>query len=220
MSSMLDAGFLDVEPLSGPDFAPAASGLDLLVLLFDELSHGVLVVNEQRQLLHSNEAARRELARCGVLYTHKGELLAFSVLDGKALQTALGKAAVGKRSLLKLSASGMNLTLSVVPLRGGFNGCGGRIALFFARGDVCDSGMFNFFARSHHFTPTEEQVLVFLCRSFSTPEIALQMKVAVSTVRTHVRSLCAKTASNGARELVNMVATLPPVGPMSRLNAH
>jgi len=32
-------------------------------------------------------------------------------------------------------------------------------------------------------------------------------------VRSHVRSLCAKTASSGVRELVNRVAILPPVAP-------
>ena len=39
------------------------------------------------------------------------------------------------------------------------------------------------------------------------------MKVAVSTVRSHVRSLCAKTQSSGVRELINRVAVLPPVAP-------
>jgi DNA-binding CsgD family transcriptional regulator len=32
-------------------------------------------------------------------------------------------------------------------------------------------------------------------------------------VRSHVRSLCAKTRSSGVRELVNRVAVLPPVAP-------
>ena len=62
-------------------------------------------------------------------------------------------------------------------------------------------------------TATEETVLGILCQGYSTPEIAAQMKVAVSTIRSHVRSLCAKTRSNGVRELVNRVAVLPPVAP-------
>jgi DNA-binding CsgD family transcriptional regulator len=40
----------------------------------------------------------------------------------------------------------------------------------------------------------------------------VQLKVAVSTVRSHVRSLCAKTHSNGVRALVGRVAVLPPLG--------
>lgn len=41
----------------------------------------------------------------------------------------------------------------------------------------------------------------------------MQMKVAVSTVRSHVRSLCAKTSTRGVRQLVNLVAALPPLAP-------
>jgi len=82
-----------------------------------------------------------------------------------------------------------------------------------SRVSVSESGVFGAFARNHGLTHTEEQVLVFLCRCLSTPEIAIQMKVAVSTVRSHVRSLCAKTASSGVRELVNRVAILPPIAP-------
>jgi DNA-binding CsgD family transcriptional regulator len=89
-----------------------------------------------------------------------------------------------------------------------------------SRVGVSESGVFGAFARNHGLTHTEEQVLVFLCRCLSTPEIAIQMKVAVSTVRSHVRSLCAKTASSGVRELVNRVAILPPVAPLPLGQIH
>ena len=73
--------------------------------------------------------------------------------------------------------------------------------------------MISFFARSHGLTATEEHVLGILCEGFSAPQIARQLKVAVSTVRSHVRSLCTKTRSKGVRELVSRVAVLPPVAP-------
>lgn len=219
MSTMLDAGFFDVALHSGLEPAHE-SGLDALTLVFDELAYGVAVVNPSLRLLHVNRSAREELNRCGVLQVRNGDLQTLSPLDGKTLQTALTKAASGKRSLVKLSASGMDLTLSVVPLRSEVGADCERIALFFARTGICDSGMFIFFARSQGFTPTEEQVLTLLCRGLSTPNIATELKVAVSTVRSHVRSLCIKTGCNGSRELLNRVATLPPVGPLQRLKIH
>jgi DNA-binding CsgD family transcriptional regulator len=73
--------------------------------------------------------------------------------------------------------------------------------------------MLCFFARSHGLTATEEHVLRILCHGFSAPQIAAQMDVAVSTIRSHVRSLCAKTRSSGVRQLVSRVAVLPPVAP-------
>jgi DNA-binding CsgD family transcriptional regulator len=72
--------------------------------------------------------------------------------------------------------------------------------------------MLCFFARTHGLTPAEEQVLGILCQGHSTPQIAVQLKVAVSTIRSHVRSMCAKTHSRGVRALVGQIAVLPPIG--------
>ena len=70
-----------------------------------------------------------------------------------------------------------------------------------------------FFARRHGLTPTEQHVLALLCEGLSAPQAAKQLHVAVSTVRSHVRSLCAKTRARGVRELVTRLAVLPPVAP-------
>ena len=51
-----------------------------------------------------------------------------------------------------------------------------------------------------------------MAASAKAEEIAEQLDVAVSTVRSHVRSMCAKTHSNGVRALVGQVAVLPPIG--------
>ena len=225
MSTMQDTGFLNLTPqLPRPHHPGHAAPLevepDCLHLLFDEISHGLLVVTPQRRVLHSNRAARDEMIRNGVLHVHDDELKTLSPMDGKLLQAALLKASGGVRSLVKLSGSGITLTLSAVPLRHRLGSNCERIALFFERTAICDSGMFVFFARSHRLTRTEEQVLNLLCRSMSTPDIALELEVAVSTVRSHVRSLCIKTSSRGSRELVNRIATLPPVGATLRLEMH
>ena len=219
MSNMLDSVFLDAALPVARDL-PLDADQDCLALLFDEISHGVVVINPDWQIIHSNRAAQGDMARHGVLQAHHDELRTLSPIDGKALQTALSKASLGIRSLVKLSGSGITLMLSVVPLPHKPDGACERIALFFERAAVCDTGMFIFFARSQGLTPTEEQVLTLLCRSMSTPDIAIELKIAVSTVRSHVRSLCIKTGAKGARELVNRVATLPPVGTVPRAKMH
>lgn len=185
----------------------------LPALLLDELAHGVLVVSARHRILHANQVARRELDRGIVLGVSQGELKVISAADANAFQSAVGKALIGKRSLIRLGGVGADCMLAVVPLPGQAGAPCERIALFLSRAGVCESGVFASFARHQGLTPTEEQVLVFLCRSLSTPDIAIQMNVAVSTVRSHVRSLCAKTGSSGVRALVSRVATLPPLGP-------
>ncbi|MEO7390899.1 MAG: helix-turn-helix transcriptional regulator [Ramlibacter sp.] len=185
-----------------------------LALLMDELAHGVVVMGICGHLLYANEAARRELARHRVLTLRGDTVHAAGEDNAWLLKDALSKASDGRRSLLTLSAeAGPALTLAVVPLKAEGPSLSPRAALVFARASVCESLMLRFFARAHGLTPTEEQVLGILCNGPSAPEIASQMGVAVSTIRSHVRSLCAKTRSSGVRELVNRVAVLPPVAP-------
>ena len=222
---MLDVRFLESPPDKNLDLTVEQDNEqdndpNILSLLFDEISHGVLVVNPQGRVTHSNRAARATMAGCGVLYTQQGELLALSPIDAKLLYAALDKASAGVRSLVKLSGSGVTLTLSAVPLQFKPGQACQQIALFFERTAICDSGMFVFFARSHGLTRTEEQVLTLLCRGLSTPDIATELNVAVSTVRSHARALCFKTGSKGCRELINRIATLPPVGVTPKLHLH
>lgn len=218
MNTLLTAGFLDAS--LPQDATRPHAGPDVLSLLVDVLGHGVIVVGEHGQIIHANRAARTELNRHRVLNRVGGEVHAMTPADCKTLQNALGKAVAGKRSLINVSGAGLTLTLAVVPLKPDADAWDARIALLFARAEVCESGMFGFFARSYGLTQTEEQVLAILCRGLSTPEIAVQLKVAVSTVRSHVRSLCAKTGSSGVRELVNRVAVLPLVAPLHLAQIH
>lgn len=195
--------------------APAEgdNGLGLAPLL-DELAHGVLVTTVEGRVEHANQAARHELARRRVLTTRHGMLYGCTPESGNALREALAKVAEGKRSLIVLNATdGPSLALAALPLKAQAPGRSHRAAFMFARASVCDSLMLGFFARSHGLTATEEHVLGILCEGFSAPQIAVEMKVAVSTVRSHVRSLCAKTRSSGVRELVSRLAILPPVAP-------
>jgi len=182
--------------------------------LLDEMAYGIVVITLQARILHANHAARHELGRRRVLAAAGNLLQGRTPEDVRILQEALAKAGDGKRSLVTLSAAeGAGLTVAVLPLRPDGAGQPARAALMFSRASVCESLMLCFFSRSHGLTATEENVLGILCQGYSAPEVAAQLKVAVSTVRSHVRSLCAKTRSNGVRELVNRVAVLPPVAP-------
>lgn len=185
-----------------------------LALLMDELAYGVLVTAMGGELLHANEAARHELARRRVLGLRNNTVHADTEDNALVLKDAFAKVADGRRSLITLTAtSGAPLTLAVIPLKADGSSQPPKVALVFARASVCESLMLCFFSRAYGLTPTEEHVLGILCDGYSAPDIATQMNVAVSTIRSHVRSLCAKTRSSGVRELVNRVAVLPPVAP-------
>lgn len=185
-----------------------------LSLVLDELAYGVLLVSLKGQILHANQAARHELARRQLVAVHQGYVQAADAAQSRILQQALAKAETGRRSLIALRASpaGRPMSIAVVPLRPVRPRHAPSVALIFSRASVCDAVMLCFFARTHGLTPSEEQVLAILCQGYSAPEVARQLNVAVSTVRSHVRSMCAKTHSNGVRTLVGQVAVLPPIG--------
>lgn len=183
-----------------------------LSMVMDELAYGVLIATAKGQLLHANLAARHELARRKLLGVQDGQLHAADPVQAKLLVQALAKAESGRRSLVTLRHAGNRLGVAVVPLRADRPHDVPSVALIFSRPVVCDAVMLCFFARAHGLTPSEEQVLAILCQGYSAPEIAQQLEVAVSTVRSHVRSMCAKTHSNGVRALVNQIAVLPPIG--------
>lgn len=201
------------EPAAGDVQEGLGAGL---ALLMDELAHGVMVVNLEGKPLHVNQAARQELARRELAGAATRWLQALRSAEARPLHDALQKAGDGKRSLINVAlGTGAPLAMAVIPLKS--EDAHRRAALVFSRASVCDALMLCFFARSHGLTHTEEHVLGILCQGYSAPEIARQMNVAVSTVRSHVRSLCAKTRSSGVRELVKRVAVLPPVAPSLRL---
>ncbi|WP_167772944.1 helix-turn-helix transcriptional regulator [Ramlibacter humi] len=190
---------------------PRWASPSMLDLVLDELAYGVALATREGELLHANHAARHELARRRALLVHNGRLRAQAPQDAPLLQEALAKAAGGRRSLITLgNDEAERVCLAVVPVRGR-EGQAGVAALLFSRASVCESLMLCFFARNHSLTPAEENVLAHLCRGHSAPEVARLLEVAVSTIRSHVRSLCAKTRSSGVRELVSRVAMLPPV---------
>lgn len=183
-----------------------------LAMLMDELAYGVLITTPKGRLLQANLAARREIARHGLLTLHEGQVQAVDAAQARLLAQAMAKAESGRRGLVALRCEGRRLSVAVLPLRPERPIDPPTVALLLSRPGVCDPVMLCFFARAYGLTPSEEQVLGILCQGYSAPEAALQLKVAVSTVRSHVRSMCAKTHSNGVRALVGQVAVLPPIG--------
>ena len=211
MNALLDTELVEEGALA-LGIKPFEGAEALMTLVVDELACGVMVLTLEGKTLHINQVARRELARSRLLEADGNFPCDGNSDNGKALLDALARVAGGKRSLITLAFEGGCITMAVVPLKGE-PGTATRAAFIFARTSIHDSLMLGFFARNYGLTVTEEHVLGILCQGYPTPAIAAQMKVAVSTIRTHVRSLCAKTRSSGVRELVSRVAMLPPVTP-------
>jgi DNA-binding CsgD family transcriptional regulator len=197
----------------------------LLAHALDEIACGVIIIDEQARMQHCNLAGQMILQRSQWLTQQSGQIAAKEANDAPVLAAALAKAQQGKRSMLTLGSLNQG-TVAVVPLDRPERWAEGdapsaappvkslvntRVALIFSRSGMCETLMLSFFARAYQLTRSEEQVLSLLCVGHTAPEMAKQLRVGESTVRTHIRSICQKTHSHGIREVTKRLALLPPL---------
>jgi DNA-binding CsgD family transcriptional regulator len=179
--------------------------------LLDQFSYGVLIVSAKWHLVSANAAGRRELARRRPFLVEQGVLGTADEHDTAAVRTALLNANTGKRSLITLSDSnGACLPVAVLPVVANAYHEHGA-ALILSRATVCDPLMLCFYARSKGMTRTEEVVLGMLGDGKTAPEIAAELRLSTSTVRSHIQSLCKKARATSIRAVMNQLAKLPPL---------
>ena len=117
--------------------------------------------------------------------------------------------------MLTFKQGAEQLSLACIPLFQSFEGTRGSVLLMLGRKNETANLSLGFFARSHHITPAEEGVLRALCTGQQIVDIATANGVAESTVRAQIRALREKTQCNTIRSLVQLVAALPPLVPVS-----
>lgn len=185
----------------------------LMALALDEIDYGLLMIGENSEVLHANHAARVELDGQHPLLMEDGILRAREQRDQLMLQDALqGAGRRGLRRLLTLGQGMQRAGVSVVPLPllpGEANAA--ATLLVMGKSQVCGALTVQGFARAHKLSPGEEQVLVALCDGASPADIAATNGVAISTVRTQIANIRAKTGSDSIRSLIHQVAVLPPL---------
>jgi DNA-binding NarL/FixJ family response regulator len=198
-------GFTDLRAANTS--SPTHADDSLVASALDELANGVIIIDLQGRVLHRNLAADNVLSRGDSVTLVAGIITAAHGSDVRLFSDALSKAAAGKRSMIAL---GCATSVMVVPLRSSAPG-EQRLALMFSRAGVCEALTLSFFSRSHCLTSSEEKVLGLMCNGLTAPEMAQQLGVGESTVRSHVRNICSKTQCSGIRDVVKRLAVLPPL---------
>lgn len=182
-----------------------------LAATLDELDYGIVLLCDGMRVVHLNDAARAELDQRHPLHLLGGELRAKMTSDTAPFHEAIANAAVrGLRRLLTLGQEGERTSISVVPLATA-DVSPRAVLVMLGKRNVCESLSALGFARSYHLTSAETRVLVALCSGVSPALVARQSGVALSTVRTQIGSIRAKTGAESIRALVRQVAVLPPV---------
>ncbi|MBX3621652.1 MAG: hypothetical protein KF891_16910 [Rhizobacter sp.] len=193
--------------------APAVA---LFTRMLDEIDHGMLLVTPGGRLRHANQPAQRELARAGALLLAGQEVRAAQREQNHALLQALANASRGRRCMLTLGAAAPDLSVAVTPLGHENQDHEALVLLVLGKRQSFETLTLDFYARTQGLTDAEARVLQALCKGLRPKEVARQFNVAVSTIRSQISSIRAKTQTTSIRDLVNRVSTLPPIAPAIR----
>jgi DNA-binding CsgD family transcriptional regulator len=180
---------------------------------FDEIDYGMLLLDRGARVLHINHAALVEIDdEDHPLQMLAGELKARRVHDVAPLHDALQSAALhGKRKLLTLGEGTRRVSLAVVPLVALDRDESAATLVTLGKRQLCSTLSVHGYARAHGLTPAETQVLQALSEGADPTEIAVRQGVELSTVRTQISSMRAKTGADSIRALERQVAALPPL---------
>ncbi|MFN5048825.1 helix-turn-helix transcriptional regulator [Roseateles sp.] len=198
-------------PQARPERRSAASlSSHWLGLVLEELDYGVLLLNQRGEVLYSNRAARQAMNQGHPLLLQGHLVRTRSLKDGKPLFDALAQAeGEGRRCLLRLGEGDEQANVVVVPLNRDVEQA--AVLLVLERRQLCGALAVQWFALRYGLTPAETEVLKALSDGHEPASVAQQQGVAISTVRTQIQSIRAKSGTPSIRELLRQLAVLPPL---------
>ncbi|WP_332738536.1 helix-turn-helix transcriptional regulator [Hydrogenophaga sp.] len=206
----------EVHELGGVPGQPSMGRAHLLRVL-DEVDYGMLIVDAQGTILHANHLARHELASGRMLMSYGNMLLGSNAEFTAQLQLAMEAAFRGQRRLALLNKGERELAMTFTPLSHPLEADPPTVLVMLSRQSTCDNLAVRMFARTIGLSPSEEAVLMGLCRGLEIPEIASEHGVASSTIRSQIKTLREKAGSASIRRLLQRINSLPPVVPALRI---
>ncbi len=206
----------EVSELGGVPGQPPMGRAHLLRVL-DEVDYGMLIIDAQGTILHANHLARHELASGRMLVSYGNCLLGSSAELTGQMQVAMEAAFRGQRRLVLLNKGARELSMAFTPLSHPLEADLPTVLVMLSRQSTCDNLAVRMFARTIGLSPSEEAVLMGLCRGLEIPEIAAEHGVASSTIRSQIKTLREKAGSPSIRRLLQRINSLPPVVPALRI---
>lgn len=195
---------------------------EALSATLDKLALGVVIVADDRRVLHANEVAERMLAVGRPFRSVQGRLITSGAANeelAKAIALTEDEVDIGKVgiAIALQSSEGEPVVAHVLPLAGGK--VRSRLlpqaaaAIFITRSGERSPANLSGFAEIFKLTPAETRVLQRLVHGGTTMlEVATALSVSEATAKTHLSHILAKTGVSGQTDLIALVRDLvPPV---------
>jgi DNA-binding CsgD family transcriptional regulator len=184
----------------------------------NQLATGVIVADGEGRVIELNHAAERLLRRGDGLTIRNGKLCAIRVFEVKKLAALIRAAAAEKtvaaigRMLVGRRGGQKNYGLTVAPIGGDDLAVFDRpLAIIFVRVPEDDAPSEADVAQAFGLSPAESRVAVALLAGKKLPDIAAEVGVRITTLRTQLRSILRKTGAERQADLIQILSGLPGV---------
>jgi DNA-binding CsgD family transcriptional regulator len=186
----------------------------------DRYPQAFLLTDAKRRLFFSNIPGREIMDLGDGLRAEAGQLRASSTREDAALRSAVqdiatdGASGMGRLSIARPSGgTPYRLLLMPVPSLGApFGNAQAAVAIVIIDADSASRPDPSALEALFALTPAEIRVTSLLVQGRSMEEIAAELGVSLETVRTHVRRVFSKTATNRQGELIALVLRSVPFG--------
>ena len=184
----------------------------------DGIGPGLFFVNADAHILETNANGRAMLEQGTLVRAYGGRLVPADSDAERGLAEILcgfegGNAASSVRpaSVLLSARAGEPFVAHVVPLTEGVRRSAGSAytavaAVFVQKASFELPSSREIIGKSYKLTPTELRVLLAIVQVGGVPKVSEAMGISVSTVKTHLRRLFAKTGTDRQADLVKLVA--------------
>jgi DNA-binding CsgD family transcriptional regulator len=200
-------------------FKTMDTGLAQLLRVIDEIDYGILVINAQGEIVQANHLACHELRTGHLVASVNNRLTGRSTVLCEQIEQGLEHAYRGQRKLVFLDGGRGDMPMVFIPLIHPVETDSPTVLVLLTRQSACDNLAVRMYARAQRLSPSEESVMIGLCRGLEVSDIARENGVAQSTVRSQVKSLREKTGCSSIRRLIHRIHSLPPVVPALRIVA-
>lgn len=188
--------------------APGSEGLALL----DQIGMGAVVVGPDMRMVWANERALERLKlNDGLIYTSRSGLTARVAGQEAELRACVGRACAdgfGGAVRIRHAEDASDLIVRVIPYRPAPGARSGQALVFFREPTRMRSDAQELLSSSFKLSSAEAELALALAAGADVAQIAEARQVRVSTIRSQVASLMAKTGVQRQSQLVALVAKL------------
>jgi DNA-binding CsgD family transcriptional regulator len=190
-----------------------------LKCLLNDVGFGILILDPELRVCFCNDSARVALMGAGF----ESLLRSHTEIDSDDLEPSKDRADIkkfvscaklavkGQRKLILLGEGENQVAAALSPINLGAEYSQHGVLVTTERKTVCETISLWAYGRVQGLTAGELKVLDFLANGQEPKEVASSLKISVTTVRTHIKSIISKTESSSLRDLLLRVARLPPI---------